>query len=87
MGMRWTRALPYKNHFACFGCRKMFRKPPSQDLPEAIRKPYVPECPECRLPMHNMGKAFTPPRQNKVKLWREIESKYWEWHRKTERSS
>ena len=65
----------------------MFRKPPRQDLPEAIRKPYVPECPECRLPMHNMGKAFTPPRQNKVKLWREIESKYWEWHRKTERSS
>lgn len=81
--MPWSRIGPfpgafYRNHFACFRCRKVVRKP----------SPYVARlqnagvsasgllCPECGGPLYNMGKAFRPPRQSAIKQWRKVEQQY-----------
>ena len=62
MGMCFCQTGPYKEHFVCFHCRKMFKKPsfaeiqPSQG--PATYAEYLPQCPECGQPMHNMGKEF-----------------------------
>lgn len=33
MGMCFCQAVRYKEHFVCFSCRKMFKKPSPSDLP------------------------------------------------------
>ena len=77
MGMCYCQTGRYKQHFVCFGCRKMFKKPPAAEQSEFARasthEEYRPTCPECRQPMHNMGREFEPPRRNDVKAWREVE--------------
>ena len=81
--MPWSRIGPfpgayYRSHFACFRCRKMVRKPsPYIARPEDLKTSVSGlVCPECRQPLHNMGKAFRPPRQSAVKLWRKVEDQY-----------
>lgn len=77
MGTCFCQTGGYKEHFVCFACRKMFKKPAHSDRSEFSRagsyEEYHPVCPECGLPMHNMGKEFAPPRQNDKKAWREVE--------------
>src|SRR5262245_39840478 len=55
-----TRAL---EHWVCFECRKMFKRPFRIENdgadPKAPARPYV--CPECRETMINMGLYFEPP--------------------------
>ena len=80
---------PYKFHYACFTCRKMFRQVNSYDRElyaafdaemvgsEAQRRLHVEKrvclCPQCRQPMHNMGFDFKAPRQTDIKQWRKVE--------------
>lgn len=88
--MPWSRIGPYpgafyKDHFACFSCRKMVRKLSPYSVRRAEGKASPASgllCPECGAPLHNMGKAFRPPRQSAVKQWRRIECEYrqgWRW--------
>jgi DNA-directed RNA polymerase subunit RPC12/RpoP len=70
----------YKQHYACFGCRKVFRKPPVYDWPKA-QQPQEDEtveikCPQCGEPMAAMGLDFKAPRQSDVKQWRKVELLY-----------
>jgi len=58
----------YKEHYACFACRKMFR--PLQAENESAR-----ECPECKRSMKAMGKDFKAPPQRDVRAWRAIEER------------
>ena len=73
---RYAMSGPYKEKFACFECRKVFRQPPLCDLSQKIRLDSIGErlakCPECGKPMHNMGLDFHVPRQSDVKQWRKI---------------
>jgi hypothetical protein len=67
----------YKSHFACFHCRKMFRQAPLSDLPghrrpSSSEKRVVP-CPECGIPMNNMGLDFKAPPHDDLKQWRKVE--------------
>lgn len=64
----------YKQHWACFHCRKMFRGPQPYDRKI---KPYlgwvdVAPCPQCGRPMSNMGLDFKPPKQHDVRQWEKI---------------
>lgn len=67
----------YKDHYACFQCRKAFKQPNVLDLPEWERprrdEQRVIPCPECGEAMHNMGHAFKPPRRNAIKQWEKVE--------------
>lgn len=51
---------PYKEHWACFGCRKAFKRP------EACRPA---SCPDCGSLMHDMGLDFAPPPRRDVERW------------------
>jgi len=76
---RYALAGPYKDRYACFRCRKAFKRRKSKDLPARMRpqnheiEPAVVRCPDCRGPMHNMGMDFQAPRRNDVRQWRKVE--------------
>jgi hypothetical protein len=61
---------PYKNHFACFRCRKAFkRRWPSdcgrEELPDG--RPFP--CPECGEAMKDMGIDFKAPPRRARRQW------------------
>jgi uncharacterized protein (DUF433 family) len=61
-------------HWVCFECRKMFKRPFRVENdgahPKAPVRPYV--CPQCREPMINMGMYFEPPRQDDLAGWKKM---------------
>ena len=67
---------PYKDHYACFDCRKAFKQTSFWELPEHARPSDPSErvcpCPECGQPMHDMGLDFKAPRQSDVKQWKKV---------------
>ena len=77
---RYAHYGPYKSHFACFECRKMFRRAYEErehyemrhgmTRSEAMSLP-VP-CPQCGRPMHNMGLDFKAPRQHETTQWEKV---------------
>src|SRR5262245_2309287 len=73
MGMCFCQTGPYKEHFVCFHCRKMFKKPSFAEIHPSQRPAtyaeYLPQCPECGKSMHNMGKEFEPPRRSDLRAW------------------
>lgn len=56
----------YKEHYACFNCRKTFK-----DV-----KNHNKKCPNCRLEMATMGLDFRAPKQRDKKAWKIIEELY-----------
>ena len=65
---------PYKAHFACFDCRKMFRRPARCELARPPRKDEqaVAPCPQCGVPMHDLGLDFKAPKQTDVEQWEKV---------------
>ena len=74
---RYAMSGPYKEKYACFSCRKVFRQPPQSDIVAKVRLDTIgnrlAKCPECGEPMHNMGLDFHTPRQTNRKQWRKVE--------------
>src|SRR5262245_17964958 len=68
---------PYKKHFACFSCRKAFKRfqeyecPIDQQPAEGGLAPAP--CPQCGRPMSDMGLDFKPPRQRDADHWEVVE--------------
>jgi hypothetical protein len=61
----WNR---YKPHFACFSCRKGFKRRRREDVdPQGIARPAC--CPQCSKPMSDMGLDFRPPKRTDVQGW------------------
>ena len=60
-----------KEHWVCFDCRKMFRKPSRWEGVAPGREPPAPkhECPECKQEMRDMGTYFEPPRLQNKRAW------------------
>ena len=77
---RYMLCGPYKEHFACFRCRKVYKQPPEADLPVHQRpapgEQRVVPCPQCRTPMANVGPDFEAPGQSDVRRWRMVELLY-----------
>jgi DNA-directed RNA polymerase subunit RPC12/RpoP len=76
---RYAYAGPYKDRYACFACRKAFKRRKPDDLPAPMRpstdatKPTIVRCPDCGQPMHNMGMDFKAPRRADVRQWRKVQ--------------
>ena len=66
----------YKPHFACFACRKGWKRRRRDDIdPDGDEHPA--RCPECGAPMAEMGIDFQAPPRGKVRAWRVLET-LWE---------
>ena len=65
---------PYKRHFACFDCRKGFKRAASARMQDAADDPAP--CPDCGRPMADMGLDFKPPKQTDVEHWEVVARLY-----------
>ena len=61
----------YKQHYACFECRKAFKRASLATI-EAEQAEIV-LCPDCKEPMHNMGLDFRAPKRTAVEHWAVVE--------------
>lgn len=70
----------YKDHFACFECRKAFKRRLLWDVnrDKVINKEeeLPAKCPECGQLMANMGKDFEAPKKQDIKSWKHIQLLY-----------
>ena len=65
---------PYKNHFACFTCRKVWKPhPPPRASQWAAHCMRVETCPDCGGETTNMGPCFKAPPQSDKRAWLAIE--------------
>jgi hypothetical protein len=71
----------YKPHYACFKCRKTFKRKLLVDINRDLaykepekRKPS--KCPECSALMANMGLDFESPKKNDIKAWTHVQDLY-----------
>ena len=72
--MRWEyRTRLHKQHFACFQCRKAFkRRWPCDYLPRGVLASRPFPCPQCGQPMNDMGVDFKAPPQNDQRQWLKV---------------
>ncbi|WP_282081431.1 hypothetical protein [Aquimarina algiphila] len=71
----------YKQHYACFECRKTFKRKLLVDIDKgaAYSKDFesVPsKCPKCSALMANMGLDFESPKKNDLKTWSHMKNLY-----------
>jgi hypothetical protein len=67
----------YRDHFACFDCRKAFKYWQWEEIDEVVfnhksrlqRVPRQIVCPDCTQPMVDMGLDFKAPRKDDKKAW------------------
>jgi len=69
----------YKPHYACFECRKTFKRRLQGDLPGGFNKkkdPIAAKCPDCGKLTASMGYDFKSPKKNDVKAWEHLANLY-----------
>lgn len=66
----------YKPHFACFGCRKSFKRRLLLEVDEARKESAAAKCPDCGELMANMGKDFEAPAKRDEQAWRHLRLLY-----------
>jgi len=70
---------PYKQHFACFSCRKTFKRRLLGDIDRdkaCNEEEKVAKCPDCSQKMANMGLDFEAPKKTNSKAWQHLENLY-----------
>ena len=64
LGPQGSRRSAFLVSFACFACRKCFKKP------------FVPDqqykCPQCAQEMAHMGRSFKAPRNTETRQWEKV---------------
>ncbi|MDF2660506.1 MAG: hypothetical protein K0Q94_3297 [Paenibacillus sp.] len=73
---RYAMYGPYKDVYACFRCRKVFKQKSTSELSpaEVQNRTYI--CPQCRETMKDMGHDFQAPKQQDKKQWEKVEILY-----------
>ena len=66
----------YKPHYACFNCRKTFKRRLMGDIKKGETSVFEAKCPECAQLMANMGLDFESPKKDDVKKWEHLKSLY-----------
>ncbi|WP_264553082.1 hypothetical protein [Flavobacterium sp. N2038] len=66
----------YKPHYACFNCRKTFKRRLKGDIKDGAELNYEAKCPECGELTANMGLDFESPKKDDVKKWEHIKNLY-----------
>ncbi|WP_409178828.1 hypothetical protein [Brevibacillus fortis] len=67
---------PYKQIYACFPCRKVFKQTSKYELTEEEWNKIKHRCPQCGEEMKDMGHDFKAPKQADVKQWKKVEILY-----------
>src|SRR5438552_1257069 len=68
---RYALAGPYRDHYACFRCRKSFKWPHDRHATRTETLPD-PKCPQCAGPVEAMGLDFKAPPQKAVDQWKKV---------------
>lgn len=66
----------YKSHYACFVCRKTFKRRLMWDINRDDKRTVEAKCPQCGQLMANMGLDFASPEKDNIKEWEHIKSLY-----------
>ncbi len=69
----------YKPHYACFKCRKTFKRKLEKDIYDGFnnsKEQNPAKCPECGELMANMGLDFESPKKKDIKSWEHIATLY-----------
>lgn len=68
----------YKPHYACFSCRKTFKRRLIWDIDrEKHANESIPaKCPQCGELMADMGMDFKAPKKDNVKAWKHLSTLY-----------
>lgn len=66
----------YKPHFACFECRKTFKRRLQIDIEGTTDFTIDAKCPQCGNLMANMGLDFESPKMSNLKSWKHIKDLY-----------
>ncbi len=64
----------YKPHYACFNCRKTFKRRLMADVKKGEASVFEAKCPQCGEFMVNMGLDFESPKKDDIKKWEHIKS-------------
>lgn len=65
----------YKPHYACFDCRKGFKRRLLVDIKKG-GEDRPARCPQCGALMANMGMDFKPPPMKDTRQWRVLQGLY-----------
>lgn len=74
---RYAQYGPYKDHWACFRCRKAFKRNHVDQWPKHLRplegEAASAKCPDCGSEMAEMGFDFKTPRRTAKAHWEVVE--------------
>lgn len=73
---RYAMYGPYKDIYACFKCRKVYKQTSRYELEKAEIEKRQYKCPQCSEIMKDMGHDFKAPKQNDYKQWLKVELLY-----------
>jgi DNA-directed RNA polymerase subunit RPC12/RpoP len=65
-------SIPYKPHYACFECRKTFKRRLLGDIKKTANVDLAAKCPHCGSLTADMGLDFKSPKMNDVKSWNHL---------------
>ena len=65
----------YKPHYACFNCRKTFKRRLFGDIKKGLSVSDA-KCPECGELTAHMGLDFESPKKDDLKKWEHLKSLY-----------
>lgn len=68
--------MDYKPHYACFECRKTFKRRLMHDISRGEKSNIAAKCPQCGHLMASMGLDFASPKKDNIKEWEHIKSLY-----------
>ncbi|RZJ78090.1 MAG: hypothetical protein EOO47_14885 [Flavobacterium sp.] len=66
----------YKSHYACFDCKKTFKRRLMWDINRDDKRSVEAKCPQCGQLMANMGLDFASPKKDNTKEWTHIKNLY-----------
>jgi hypothetical protein len=66
--------VTYKPHYACFKCRKSFKRKLMRDVNRDDKIMVEAKCPQCGELMANMGFDFESPKKDDINKWKHIKS-------------
>jgi len=64
----------YKPHYACFKCRKTFKRKLMWDINRDDKRMVEAKCPQCGELMANVGLDFESPKKDDIKKWNLIKN-------------
>jgi len=66
---RYAMYGPYKDIYACFQCKKIFKQASDRELSKHDVQNRTYKCPQCGGTMNDMGYDFKAPKLNDCSNW------------------